>query len=190
MSEELLHPEISFIGNRQQIISFISCLDNIDYSSLDWSNPNRIELAKYKTLTKLERENIPLKSKKSSNSNNFKNITKTNNDETNKNNFEKIFNVTLHLFVSGKNCYSYTKRNACNGCIDFDRNDGIIYFIDSIADKKNFKKFVKMIENDFQKSEANIKDKKTIFIIGNRFDDKLDKKNSISSKEIIQQLNF
>ena len=189
MSEELLHPEISFIGNRQQIISFISCLDNIDYSSLDWSNPNRIELAKYKTLTKLERENIPLKSKKSSNSNNFKNITKTNNDETNKNNFEKNFNVTLHLFVSGKNCYSYTKRNACNGCIDFDRNDGIIYFIDSIADKKNFKKFVKMIENDFQKSEANIKDKKTIFIIGNRFDDKLDKKNSISSKEIIQLLN-
>ena len=190
MSEELLHPEISLIGNRQQIISFISCLDNIDYSSLDWSNTNRIELAKYKTSTKLEKENTSLKSKKSSSLNNIKyNTNNPNNDDNTNNDFEKIFNVTLHLFVSGKNCYSYTKRNASNGCIDFDRNDGIIYFIDSIADKKNFKKFVKMIENDFQKSEANIKDKKTIFIIGNRFDDKLDKKNSISSKEIIQLLN-
>ena len=184
---ELFHPEISLIGNRQQIISFISCLDNIDYSSLDWSNPNRIELAKYIIETKLE--NTPTKINKKTTPKNNNKIEKKDN---NNNYSEKEFHVTLHLFVSGKNCYNYTKRNALNGSIDFEKNDGIIYFIDSFADKKNFGKFTTMLENDlynFQKNEVNFKEKiKNIFIIGNRFNDK-DKKIQILSKEIAQFIN-
>ena len=182
---ELFHPEISLIGNRQQIISFISCLDNIDYSSLDWSNPNRIELAKYIIETKLEITPTKINKKTTPKNNN-----KIEKNDNNNNNSEKEFHVTLHLFVSGKNCYNYTKRNALNGSIDFEKNDGIIYFIDSFADKKNFKKFKAMIENDlynFQKNEVNLK-VKNIFIIGNRFNDK-DKKIQILSKEIAQFIN-
>ena len=146
---ELFHPEISLIGNRQQIISFISCLDNIDYSSLDWSNPNRIELAKYITQTKLENTSSTKIKKKPLKKDNNK-IEKNDN-----NNLEKEFNVTLHLFVSGKNCYNYAKRNALNGSIDLEKNDGIIYFIDSIADKNNFNKFIKMLENDLYNLQKN-----------------------------------
>ena len=182
---ELFHPEISLIGNRQQIISFISCLDNIDYSSLDWSNPNRIELAKYIIETKLE--NTPTKINKKTTPKNNNKIEKKDN---NNNYSEKEFHVTLHLFVSGKNCYNYTKRNALNGSIDFEKNDGIIYFIDSFADKNNFIKFTTMLENDLyniQKNEVNLKIK-NVFIIGNRFNDK-DKKIQILSKEIAQFIN-
>ena len=185
---ELFHPEISLIGNRQQIISFISCLDNIDYSSLDWSNPNRIELAKYITQTKLENtSSTKIKKKPLKKDNN-----KIEKNDNNNNNSEKEFNVTLHLFVSGKNCYNYAKRNALNGSIDLEKNDGIIYFIDSIADKNNFNKFIKMLENDLyniQKNDVHFKEKiKIIYIFGNRFDDK-DKKIQILSKEIAQFLN-
>jgi hypothetical protein len=191
MSVKLFDPEISLIGNRQQIISFISCIDNIDYSSLDWSNPNRIEIAKYKTITKLEKENSSsssLPNKKKSNSNINNKINNINNDL---NAFEKGFDVTLHLYVSGNNYLSFYKRNAMNSCIDLDRSDNIIYFFDGIADKKNFKKFSLMLETDIMhihNYEGNIKDKmKTIFILGNRLDDK---KNSITIKEINQLLEI
>ena len=172
---------ISLIGNKIIVTSFLNNFSNKKIFSYISEDINNLEIANYRGTVKIkyEKEYIPFENQKKSITVNFRKQKDCELKE-----YKELL-VNIKLFTTCQNYFRYTKRNLVTPSIN-DKTNGIIYLIDAILDKKNINHFKKTY---FLNNDIIIKNKLKVYIVLNRFKDLENNNNNLIKIDIMNIIN-